>query len=268
MNHHSTGGVLLVTGASGIAAAGARRHAAAGGRVFVISKTQETCAGLAAEIAAAGGTCDWATADLRDEAATIAAVGRAAATWGRIDGLFAVAGGSGRRFGDGPLDEIPLEGWDATLALNLLPPFLALRETLRAMLGQEPDATGSRGAIVVVSSVLAAHPSPRRFATHAYAAAKAAEHGMVIAAAAHYALRGIRINAVAPGLTDTPMAARAAADPDIIAYAAEKQPLVRGFVSPEAVAAAGLFLLSPDAAAITGQVLAVDGGWSVSEGPA
>ncbi len=267
MHDHSADGVLLVTGASGIAAAAARRHAAAGGRVFVISKTTETCARLAGEIAAGGGSCEWAAADLRDETATVAAVGRAAATWGRLDALFAVAGGSGRRFGDGPLDEITVDGWEATLALNLLPPFLAVRETLRVMLGQEPGASGNRGAIVVVSSVLADHPSPGRFTTHAYAAAKAAEHGMVIATAAHYAPSGIRINAVAPGLTDTPMAARAAADPDIMAYAAQKQPLVRGFVSPEAVAAAGLFLLSPDAAAITGQVLAVDGGWSVSEGP-
>lgn len=267
MNDHWSGSVLLVTGASGIAAAGARRHAAAGGRVFVVSKTEATCAGLAADIAAAGGTCEWATADLRHEEATVEAVERAVAAWGRIDGLFGVAGGSGRRYGDGPLHEVSLEGWEATLALNLLPPFLAVRETLRVMLGQEPDASGSRGGIVLVSSVLAAHPSPRRFATHAYAAAKAAEHGMVIAAAAHYAARGIRINAVAPGLTDTPMAARAATDPEIMSYAAEKQPLVRGFVSAEAVAAAGLFLLSPNAAAITGQVLAVDGGWSVSEGP-
>ncbi len=266
MNEAQSGRVLIVTGATGIAAAGARKHAAAGGRVFVVSRTAEHCHALEAEITSNGGACASAAADLRDEAATVRAFDRAASQWGRIDGLFAVAGGSGRRFGDGPLHETSLDGWAATVTLNLHPPFLAAREALSVMVDQSPDATGSRGAIVIVSSVLAGHPSPRLFATHAYAAAKAAENGLVVAAAAHYAPHGIRINAVAPGLTDTPMAARAAGDAAIMAYAATKQPLVGGFVSPGAVAVAGLFLLSPDAAAITGQILAVDGGWSVSEG--
>lgn len=266
MTEGPLGPVLLVTGASGIAAAAARRHAASGGRVFLVSMDPEQCAVLGDEIIAAGGRCRWAAADLTDEGAAEPALARAGDAWGRIDGLFAVVGGSGRRFGDGPLHEMPLPGWDATLSLNLHPTFFAVRGALRTMLEQDRDAAGQRGAIVVVSSVVAGHPSPQHFATHAYAAAKSAQLGMVVAAAAHYAPSGIRVNAVAPGLTDTPMASRAAADPEVMRYATTKQPLSRGFVSADAVAAAGLFLLSPDAASITGQILAVDGGWSVTEG--
>jgi len=256
---------LLITGATGIAAAAARRHVAAGGEVFVISIDAAECEALTAEVEAAGGRCGWTAADLRDEAATVAAVAQAHAGWGRIDGLLAVAGGSGRKFGDGPLHEISLDGWRQTLELNLQTSFLTVREGLRAMLDQDRDPRGSRGAIVVVSSVLAYSPAPTHFSTHAYAAAKAAQLGMVTAAAARYAPDGIRVNAVAPGLTDTPMASRAAANPVIQDFAAAKQPLAGGFVSADDVAAAGLFLLSPSAGAVTGQVLAVDGGWSVGD---
>ena len=85
--------------------------------------------------------------------------------------------------------------------------------------------------------------------------------------AASYAPEGIRVNTIAPSVTLTPMAGRAAADPDTVAYAAWKQPLVGGFLRPEDVAGAAAFLLSDDARAITGQRLEVDGGASVTESP-
>jgi NAD(P)-dependent dehydrogenase (short-subunit alcohol dehydrogenase family) len=185
---------------------------------------------------------------------------------GRIDGLFAVAGGSGRRHGDGPLHEVPLSGWEATLGLNLTPAFLALRDGIRAMRQQQPDDEGLRGAVVVVGSILAASPVPALFATHAYAAAKGALESLVRTTAAYYAPEAIRVNAVTPGLVATPMAVRAAGDPATLAYAAVKQPLACGLLDPEDVGDAALFLLSAEARRITGQVLAVDGGWSVTEG--
>ena len=85
-------------------------------------------------IAADGGRVEWVAADLRDEAATVAAFGTLRTAFGRFDGLFAVAGGSGRRFGDGPIHEIPLEGWQETLDLNGTPAFMAAREVVRVML--------------------------------------------------------------------------------------------------------------------------------------
>lgn len=265
MTGRLAGRVCLVTGATGIAAAGARRFAAEGAAVFVVSLDPGECEALAAEVTAAGGRSGWAQADLRDEAAAVAAVAAAREAFGRIDALFAVAGGSGRRDGDGPLHDVGLAGWEATFALNGHPAFLALREALRAMRDQPRRDSGTRGSAVLVGSVLADQPVPSRFATHAYAAVKGAEAALARSTAAYYAPEGIRVNAIAPGLVATPMAARATGDPDIVAYAARKQPLVGGFLDPVDIADAALFLLCDESRAVTGQVLTVDGGWSVTE---
>ena len=82
--------------------------------------------------------------------------------------------------------------------------------------------------------------------------------------AATYAANGIRVNVLAPGLTDTPMAARAAGDPATVAFAARKQPLTGGFRRRRRRRRAAVFLLADESRAMTGQVLAVDGGWSVT----
>jgi NAD(P)-dependent dehydrogenase (short-subunit alcohol dehydrogenase family) len=84
--------------------------------------------------------------------------------------------------------------------------------------------------------------------------------------AAHYAPSGIRVNAIAPSLIATPMSRRAQDDPEILDYLARRQPLAGGPIDPDAVTATALHLLSGEAAMVTGQVIAVDGGWGVSEG--
>lgn len=254
------GWTVVVTGATGIGAAGARLFAREGASLLLVSLQAEDCQRLAAEVEEEGGIVEWVAADLTEEEAAVRAVARCLARFGRVDGLLAVAGVSGRPFGDGPLHTVPLRGWEETLARNGLPMFLAAREVLRAMMEQ-----GSGGSVVLVSSVLAEHPSPRLFATHAYAAVKGAAQSLTRAAAAYYARFGIRVNALAPGLVDTPMATRAAADPETLAYARRKQPLAGGLLPPEAVARAALFLLSDESRYVTGQVIAVDGGWSVTE---
>ncbi len=229
--------------------------------MFTISIDAAECAALHTALAGAGADHAWAAADLTDEAATVAAVEACLECFGTIDGLFAVAGGSGRKFGDGPTDGISLEAWHATLDLNLTTTFLAVREVVRHMLAK----TRPGGSIVVTSSVLADHPSPHRFSTHAYAAAKGAQLAFVRAAAARYASADIRVNAIEPGVVLTPMSARAQSEEGTLTYIGEKQPLAAGFIPAEDVAAAALFLLSDDARYVTGQILAVDGGWSVTE---
>jgi NAD(P)-dependent dehydrogenase (short-subunit alcohol dehydrogenase family) len=262
------GRVCLVTGSTGIAAAAAERFAAEGASVFVTSRNPDHCAALASRIKAAGGTVAWRAADLEEEHSAIAAVGECCSTFGRIDGLFAVAGGSGRRYGDGPADAVTIEGWERTLALNGRPAFLVARETLRRMLDQEGSAVGAGGSILLMTSILALSPSPDLFATHAYAAAKGAIISFATAAAAYYAPHGIRVNAIAPGLVESPMSERAKSDPPTLDYITRKQPLAGGLIPPEGIAAAATFLLSDDARYITGQVLRVDGGWSVREAEA
>ena len=133
------------------------------------------------------------------------------------------------------------------------------------MVAQARDGAWGRGSILLMSTQLARHPAPGHFATHAYAASKGAIEALVRAAAASYAVEGIRVNAIAPSLVATPMSGRAQSDEAIGRYLAQKQPLARGPIDAEDVTRVALHLLSPDARMVTGQVIAVDGGWSVSE---
>jgi NAD(P)-dependent dehydrogenase (short-subunit alcohol dehydrogenase family) len=255
--------VCLVTGSTGIAAAAAERFAAEGASVFVVSRDEEHCLTLVERIRDGGGRAAFAPADLTDDTATHAAVEACVAEYGRIDGLFSVAGGSGRRFGDGPVHELTAEALETTLAINITTQVLACREVVRVMRAQEPNASGTRGSILLMGSVTATDPVPAFFATHAYAAAKGAINALMTTMAATYAADRIRVNAVAPGLTETPMAARAAADAEIRAFAARKQPFAGEMMDPAEIAPAAVFFLSDESRAVTGQLLKIDGGWSV-----
>ncbi len=254
--------MILVTGASGIAGAGARLFATEGASVFIVAIEEAQCATLAGSLSkAVGAEAGYAVADLTVELEAESAFAECVSRFGRIDGVLAAAGSSGRRFGDGTTAEIPGSGWERTVEANLVPPFLAAREAVRVM---APKAGGKGGSIVLLGSVLASHPSDL-FQTHAYAAAKGGIVALSRAMASAHAADGIRVNVLAPGLVRTPMSERAANDPDTVAYARVKQPLAGGFLDPDDVARAALFLLSDDSSRITGQVLEVDGGWGVTE---
>lgn len=190
------------------------------------------------------------------------AIGEAVSAFGGFHGLYHVAGGSGRKAGDGPLHELTEEGWHATLQLNLTSVMLSNRAAVRQFLAQN-----SGGSILNMGSVLGARPSPRYFATHAYAAAKAAIVGFSTSLAAYYADANIRTNVLAPALVETPMAQRAAQDEGVQRFIRTKQPLDGGRIGqPEDLDAAAVYFLSDASKFCTGQVLSVDGGWSVSEG--
>jgi NAD(P)-dependent dehydrogenase (short-subunit alcohol dehydrogenase family) len=255
--------ICLVTGSTGIAAAGARRLAAEGAAVFIVSRNADHARPLAETIVADGGRAAWVSADLTVETEVDGAIGAAVERFGRIDGLFAVAGGSGRRFGDGPIHELTAEGWDRTLEINLRSQALTCRAVVRQMLAQEPNGSGTRGSILLMGSVTATDPAPEFFATHAYAAAKGATNALMTTMAAAYAADRIRVNVVAPSLTATPMARRAAGDARIRAYARRKQPLAGELMDPDEVAHAAVYFLSDESRVVTGQLLKIDGGWSV-----
>ena len=118
-----------------------------------------------------------------------------------------------------------------------------------------------------MGSVLGWSPSPKYFSTHIYAAAKSAVIGFTKSIAAYYAPHNIRANVLAPALVETPMAKRAAADEEILAFIRTKQPLDGGRIGQASdLDAAAVYFLSDGSKFATGQVLAIDGGWTVSEG--
>ena len=177
--------------------------------------------------------------------------------YGRLDILVNVAGGSGRKWGDGPTDACTLEGWDKTLDLNLNSVFYCCKYALQVMLPQKT------GVIVNVSSVLGMVGGDDDFATHAYASSKGAVISLTRSIASYYAPRGIRANVICPSLIATPMSQRAQESEHIRSRLPQLQPLTGDFGSPKDVAHAALFLASDESSFVTGAVLTVDGGWTV-----
>lgn len=256
--------VYLITGSTGIAAATIRLAASEGVAIFFVSRDEASCRALAEELRAGNNACGFYIADLIIPEAVGRAVEACVAQFGRIDALFNVAGISGRRFGDGPIHECTVDGWDATFDNNAKTTFLMCRAALNQMLRQSISENGLRGTILNMASVLAFAPEAAHFATHAYAASKGAIVSLTRAMAAYYAPHKIRVNALAPGLVRTPMSARAQNDPRILELMKTKQPLSEDLLAAEDVARAALFLLGEGAHSVTGQVLTVDAGWSVS----
>src|SRR5499426_4142911 len=251
--------VCLITGSTGIGAATARLAASEGVSVFVVSRDEESCRALAEEIG-----CGYHVADLTRSGEVVGAVESCLARHGRVDALFNVAGVSGRSFGDGPVHECSEEGWEITMETNVKSVFLVSRAVLRRMLEQPVGESGIRGSILNMASVLAFSPEPKFFATHAYAASKSAIIGLTSSMAAYYAPSKIRVNAIAPGLTRTPMSLRAQQNHDLLEFMKTKQPLSEDLIEADDVARAAVFLLSDDARYVTGEVLGVDAGWRIS----
>jgi NAD(P)-dependent dehydrogenase (short-subunit alcohol dehydrogenase family) len=251
--------VVVIGGTSGLGLSGARAFVEAGARVIVVGRHEE---GVKQAKEILGKSAHVFSGDATDPAVSEQAIRECVERHGALDGLYHVAGGSGRKFGDGRLDQVTDEGWEGTVQLNLTTVAWSNRAALRQFLRQ-----GSGGSIVNLSSVVAYSPSSAHFATHAYAAAKAAIIGLSRSLASAYASSNVRVNVIAPALTDTPMAQRAAVDPAIQSFIRTKQPLDGGRIAvPEDVDGLAVFLMSEGSKFITGQVIGVDGGWSVSEG--
>jgi NAD(P)-dependent dehydrogenase (short-subunit alcohol dehydrogenase family) len=242
---------IVITGSRGIAAEVIHACSKRGYSTFIVGGEEEDSRNLAESITRCAG---FSAIDLRSESAVESVFALANKELGGITDVIAVAGGSGRSFGDGPLDSLSRSAWDKTLELNLTTAFLTLREGLKVL-------SESGGSITLTSSVLGSHPSPLRFGTQAYAVSKAAINGLVHLAAASYVDKNIRINAIAPALVATPMSRRASENSEIVNYIIKKQPLTEKALEPSDLVSSYLYLL--ENSAVTGQILTVDGGWSV-----
>ncbi len=255
--------VIVAGGTSGIGLACVNELRRLGARVVAIGKPEasrlmdEPVSGEPHEAAI--------LADITDLAACHAACDRAMARLGGLDAVIHSVGGSARAAGDGPLIDCTGAGWHAALRLNLDSAFHVLQWSIRQLRLRPRDESGQRGSVALVGSVLADSPSPGHFGTIGYAVAKAGLEGLVRNAAATYACDGIRVNLLKPGLVDTPMAARAISDPAIGEFLKSKQPLTAGPVSAEACAHAILALIDPRNVGLTGAMLTLDGGWSVTD---
>ena len=250
---------IIMGGTSGMGLSASMALQKVGAALVVVGRDEESCTSAAEKLDEDAVVIQ---GDATDKATIDRAIDSAKATFGSITGLFHVAGGSGRRYGDGPLHEMSLEGWNKTLELNLTSVLLSNRAMVKYFLEEKKP-----GTILNMGSVLGQSPSPKHFATHAYAAAKSGIIGFSKSIASYYADKNIRVNVIAPSLFETPMAQRAAQDESIVRFVKTKQPLDGGRLgNPDDIVEAVLLLLSPNSRFITGQVLAVDGGWSISDG--
>jgi NAD(P)-dependent dehydrogenase (short-subunit alcohol dehydrogenase family) len=245
-----TNQVALVTGAaSGIGLAAVTAFAEAGAAVMLADVNEQAISAATADLAAAGHRTIGMACDVTDEAQVAALVDRAVSTFGRLDVAFNNAGVLGYT---GELADEPIETYDQVAAVNLRGVWTCMKYELLQMRAQ-----GS-GAIVNTSSLGGLVGLPNRATYHA---AKHGVIGLTKSAAMEYAARGIRINAVCPGVIDTPMSAGLTeSHGDIMKEIMRDQPIGR-LGHAEEIAAAVLWLSSPGASFVLGVALPVDGGF-------
>ncbi|MDE0149662.1 MAG: SDR family NAD(P)-dependent oxidoreductase [Rhodospirillaceae bacterium] len=250
---------VITGGASGIGRAAVLRFLEEGASVTFADLNDANAEGTLALARAAGhgDRIAYVRADVTDEAAVKDCFEAAAARWGRLDVAFLNAGVGGAI---GPVTETTVAEWDTSFAFLVRSVFLGAKHAVPAMRANPPRPDGSPGgvpaggAIVATGSVagLSGGGGP-----HAYSAAKAAVINLVRSLALELASWRIRVNGVAPGLIDTPLAH--GGDPSRLPDMSERQPWPdRG--RPEDIAAAAAFLASDDARFITGETITVDGG--------
>jgi NAD(P)-dependent dehydrogenase (short-subunit alcohol dehydrogenase family) len=235
--------VVLITGAgSGIGRSTALRAAAEGASIAAVDADAQALDSTVETIAAAGGQIAGRVADVTDRRGLIAAIDSLVAKLGTLHGVFANAAILPP---PAPVEDLDWQEWDRVLEVNLTGAVV----TLVAALGHVADG----GSLIATGSSMAIRPRQGRIA---YVAAKAGVHAAVRALALELAARRIRVNVVAPGLTDTPMVRRI---PGHIETGLQSVPLAE-LVPPEEVAALVVHLLSDDSRHVTGAVFSIDGG--------
>ncbi|MFV8816897.1 SDR family NAD(P)-dependent oxidoreductase [Haliea sp. E17] len=251
MSDNTTRPVAFVTGAcSGIGKATARLFLEAGYAVALADINARAGADTEAEFASIG-PCKYLACDVSDDASVAAAVQACVESLGPFSAVFNAAGIDGEH-GKATADT-SAENWHRVIGIDLTGMWHCLRHQIPVML-----ANGG-GAIVNCASVAGVVGAPF---LSPYVAAKHGVVGLTRCAALEYARQGIRVNAVCPGMIDTPMS-RASMNPELHKMLIEQSAIGR-LGNPEEVGAAVLWLCSAGASFVTGQILPVDGAWTAA----
>jgi NAD(P)-dependent dehydrogenase (short-subunit alcohol dehydrogenase family) len=253
MNRLMVDKVALVTGGgSGIGRASALAFAGAGAKVVISGRREKEGYETVALIKKVGGQGTFIRADVSNEAEVVELVAQAVSTYGRLDAAFNNAGIEGEV--GKQTHEQSVANYRAVMDTNVLGVLLAMKHEIAALLKH------GGGAIVNNASVggLVGFPG-----VSVYVASKHAVLGLTKTAALEYAKQGIRVNAVSPGGTETPMLHRFTGGPgtDFFNQLTGMQPIGR-LGRPEEIAEAVLWLCSDKASFVTGQSLTADGGWT------
>lgn len=249
------GKVAIVSGASsGIGRATAKRFAGEGARIVVTARRQAALDELVAEIETDGGIAVALAGDVRDDGLARATVDMAVGRFGGLDIAFNNAGSTGEMR---PMAEMSVDDWRDTLETNLTSAFLGARHQVPAMMER------GGGSLIFTSSFVgytAGMPG-----MSAYAASKAGLIGLTQVLAAELGAKGIRVNAVLPGGTDTPMSITNApgAGPEVLTFVRNLHALKR-MAQPDEIARSVLHLASDASSFVTGTAFLVDGGVSIS----
>jgi NAD(P)-dependent dehydrogenase (short-subunit alcohol dehydrogenase family) len=246
----SNNSVVLITGGlTGIGRAAAVAFAKKGAKVVVAGRRDEVGQALAKELRSLGSEAEFIKADVRKDEDVRALVDKTVARFGRLDVAVNNAGTEGQV---GPITDQTAESYAATFDTNVLGVILSMKHEVRAMQGQ-----GS-GAIINISSTYGHEGAA---GASVYVGSKHAVEGITKSVALEIAKSGIRVNAVAPGPTDTGMLTRFTGTPENKAALVTTVPMARLGLSEE-LADAIVFIASDEASFITGHVLNVDGGKS------
>ncbi|MGV3480462.1 MAG: SDR family NAD(P)-dependent oxidoreductase [Sphingobium sp.] len=246
------GKVAYITGGSaGIGEAACRAFAGQGAAVVIADVDAAGGSALAEELRGAGHRCLFMETDVRSDDGVARSIAEAEAQFGRIDILYNNAGGSSAA--DGPVTETPLDVFRTAYEVNVLGTWLVCRHGIGVL------RRGGGGAIVNTSSTaaLAGHPG-----YDAYTAAKGAVASLTRSMAVSLAANNIRVNAIAPGATGTRRVAQYAADGKIRSSWMDRHLL--GLIDPADIASAALFLASDASRGMTGQIVTVDGGATIT----